>query len=116
MHRSTLLALLAVLAFVSLGLPDGLFGVSWPSMRGTLAVPLDALGTLVAFQTLGYLTSSSLSGRILRVLPIGSVLALSTLAASLALLGFSITASWPPASSARSCSGSNRPGRSRSWG
>ena len=43
----------------------------------------------------GYLTSSSLSGRILRVLPTGSVLALSTLAAALALLGFSITASWP---------------------
>jgi MFS family permease len=58
-------------------------------------VPLDALGTLVAFQTLGYLTSSSLSGRILRVLPIGSVLALSTLAAALALLGFALTAHWP---------------------
>lgn len=95
MPRTTLLALLAFLAFVSLGLPDGLLGVSWPSMRASFGVPLDALGTLVAFQTLGYLTSSSLSGRILRVLPIGSVLALSTLAAALALLGFSLTETWP---------------------
>ena len=95
MPRSTLLALLAFLAFISLGLPDGLLGVSWPSMSRAFGVPLDALGTLVAVQTLGYLTSSSLSGRILRVLPIGSVLALSTLAAALALLGFSLTASWP---------------------
>lgn len=95
MPRATLLALLAFLAFVSLGLPDGLLGVSWPSMRASFGVPLDALGTLVAFQTLGYLTSSSLSGRLLRVLPIGSVLALSTLAASTALLGFAITAYWP---------------------
>jgi fucose permease len=95
MPRSTLLALLAFLAFISLGLPDGLLGVSWPSMRLSFGVPLDALGTLVAFQTLGYLTSSSLSGRILRVLPIGGVLALSTLGAALALLGFALTTHWP---------------------
>ena len=95
MPRTTLLALLAFLAFISLGLPDGLLGVSWPSMRLGFGVPLDALGTLVAVQTLGYLTSSSLSGRLLRVLPIGSVLALSTLAAALALLGFAVSAYWP---------------------
>jgi fucose permease len=95
MPRSTLLALLAFLAFISLGLPDGLLGVSWPSMRLGFDLPLDALGTLVVFQTLGYLTSSSLSGRLLRVLPIGSVLALSTLAAALALLGFALAAHWP---------------------
>ena len=95
MPRATLLALLAFLAFVSLGLPDGLLGVSWPSMRLGFGVPLDALGTLVAVQTLGYLTSSSLSGRLLRVLPIGSLLALSTLAAALALLGFATTSLWP---------------------
>ena len=94
MPRTTLLALLAFLAFISLGLPDGLLGVSWPSIRSGFGVPLDALGILVAFQTAGYLTSSSLSGRILRVLPIGSVLAVSTLAAALALLGFAMTASW----------------------
>ena len=95
MPRSTLLALLAFLAFISLGLPDGLLGVSWPSMRLAFGLSLDALGTLVVFQTLGYLTSSSLSGRILRVLPIGGVLALSTLSAALALLGFALTAHWP---------------------
>jgi fucose permease len=95
MPRSTLLALLAFLAFISLGLPDGLLGVSWPSMRLGFDLPLDALGTLVVFQTLGYLTSSSFSGRLLRVLPIGSVLALSTLAAALALLGFALAAHWP---------------------
>ncbi len=94
MPSITFLALLAFLAFVSLGLPDGLLGVSWPSIRSGFGVPLDALGLLVAFQTAGYLTSSSLSGRVLRVLPIGSLLALSTLAAALALLGFAITTSW----------------------
>lgn len=95
MPRRAYLALLAFLAFVSLGLPDGLLGVSWPSMRGDLGVPLDALGVLVAFQTAGYLLSSFLSGRVLRVLAIGSVLALSTLAAAVALLGIATATSWP---------------------
>ena len=95
MPRRTYLALLAFLAFVSLGLPDGLLGVSWPSMRSDFGLPLDAFGLLVGFQTAGYLASSSFAGRILRVMPIGSVLALSTAAAATALLGFAATSSWP---------------------
>lgn len=62
MPRRTFLALLAFLAFISLGQPDGLLGVSWPSIRGDFGLPLDALGLLVAVQTAGYLTSSFLSG------------------------------------------------------
>ncbi|GGK35002.1 MFS transporter [Deinococcus malanensis] len=58
-------------------------------------MPLGALGLLASFATAGYLTASFLSGRILRVLPIGSMLALSTLAAALALLGFALTSYWP---------------------
>lgn len=92
--RSTLLALLAFLAFVSLGLPDGLLGVAWPSIRESLGVPLDALGLLVAVQTAGYLLSSFVSGRVLRVMSIGAVLTVSTLAAALALLGFALTQWW----------------------
>jgi len=88
------IALLAFLAFVSLGLPDGLLGVSWPSMSDGFGVPLDALGLLVTFQTAGYLLSSFLSGRLLRVMAIGDVLVLSTLAAATALLGFAVTSSW----------------------
>ncbi|KEF33580.1 MFS transporter [Deinococcus sp. RL] len=93
--RASVLALLAFLAFVSLGLPDGLLGVAWPSMRGDFGVPLDALGVLAATQTAGYLTASFLSGRLLRVMPIGTVLALSTLAAAAALLGFAAAPAWP---------------------
>lgn len=95
MHTRTLLALLAFLAFVSLGLPDGLLGVAWPSMRSSFGLPLDALGVLVGVSTAGYLISSFLTGRILRVLPIGSMLALSTASAALALLGFSLAPEWP---------------------
>ena len=95
MSRQFLLALLAFLAFISLGLPDGLLGVSWPSISATFAIPLEALGLLVAVTTAGYLTSSFLGGAILRRLSIGVVLALSTAAAAAALLGFAVSPRWP---------------------
>ena len=95
MSRRRFLALLAFLAFISLGLPDGLLGVSWPSVRGDFGLPLDALGLLVAVTTAGYLTSSFFSGTVLRALPIGTVLALSTAAAATALLGFALAPVWP---------------------
>ena len=95
MPPSALLVLLAFLAFVSLGLPDGLLGPSWPSMRGGFGLPLDALGALVVAATAGYLTSSFLSGAILRRLPLGTVLALSTAAAATALAGIALAPAWP---------------------
>jgi fucose permease len=95
MSRQLLLALLAFLAFISLGLPDGLLGVSWPSISATFAVPLEALGLLVAVTTAGYLTSSFLGGAILRRMSIGAVLVLSTAAAAAALLGFAVSPHWP---------------------
>lgn len=95
MSHRTLVALLAFLAFISLGLPDGLLGVSWPSIRKEFGLPLDALGLLVAVATAGYLTSSFLSGMILRALPLGTVLTISTAAAATALLAFAVSPSWP---------------------
>ena len=50
---SPLLVVLAYVGFISLGLPDGLLGVAWPSMRGFFHLPLDALGTLLLTFTTG---------------------------------------------------------------
>lgn len=88
-------AALAFAAFISLGLPDGVLGVAWPSIRGAFRLPLDALGILIAVTTVGYLAASFCGGAILRRLPIGSLLALSTAAASAALLGVAIAPGWP---------------------
>jgi fucose permease len=94
MSQRALLAALAFVAFVSLGLPDGLLGVSWPTIRGDFGLPLENLGLLVSFTVAGYLTASFMSGAILRRVPIGTVLAASTLAAAIGLLGFAVTPSW----------------------
>ncbi len=85
--RGLLLLGLCYLGFVSLGLPDGLLGVAWPSIRRSFALPLDALGPLLLATTTGYVASSSASGWILRRTHVGALLTLScaTTAASLAL-------------------------------
>jgi fucose permease len=88
------LALLACIAFVGLGLPDGLLGVAWPSMRGTFGVPLDALGALLVSFTLGFVGSSFASGRVVARVGLGSVLALSCGATGLCLLGYAASGSW----------------------
>ena len=88
------LASLASLAFVALGLPDGLLGVAWPSMRASFGLPLDALGTLLVSFTCGYVGSSVMGGRLLARLGLGLVLVLSCLATGLSLLGYASTSSW----------------------
>ncbi len=94
-HRSSFLLIgLASLSFVSLGLPDGLLGVAWPSIRAYFELPLDALGTLLVLFMTGYLLSSFSSGHILTRLNVGSLLALSCLATAVSLLGYALTTRW----------------------
>ncbi|MEO3774083.1 MFS transporter [Micromonospora sp. B9E7] len=88
--RASLL-LLAYLAFVSLGLPDGLLGVSWPSTRSDFGVPTEAVGWVLTAGTVGYLASSVLAGFTLARVGVGALLAGSTLLASLALIGYSVS-------------------------
>ncbi|MEV1158859.1 MFS transporter [Micromonospora chokoriensis] len=88
--RASLL-LLAYLGFVSLGLPDSLLGVGWPSIRGDFDVPTEAVGWVLTAGTIGYLTSSVLAGFTLARVGVGALLAGSTLLASLALTGYSVS-------------------------
>jgi fucose permease len=85
---------LAALAFVSLGLPDGLLGVAWPSLRASFGLELDALGALLVAATLGYVASSFSSGRLLGRINLGTVLAVSCGLTAAALLGYASASSW----------------------
>ena len=101
MHAPTtqpkrLVAPLAALAFVSLGLPDGLLGVAWPSMRVFFGVDLQALGGLLVATTAGYVASSFSSGQTSSPLePRGTVLAASCLLTASGLLGYTAASRWP---------------------
>src|ERR671933_436507 len=85
---------LSFLGFISLGLPDGLLGVAWPSIRQSLGVPLDALGALLLTTAAGYLLSSLSSGWVLDRLGLGRLLALSGFLTALGLLGYAIAPAW----------------------
>lgn len=93
--RRHLLVVLAGLAFVSLGLPDGLLGVAWPSIRASFGLDLDALGALLVATTAGYVGSSFSSGPLLKRMNLGAVLALSCLLTGAALLGYAAVSHWP---------------------
>ena len=47
MAHAVLLAVI-YLAFISLGLPDSVLGVAWPSMRSGFGQPLEAAGLIKA--------------------------------------------------------------------
>jgi fucose permease len=88
------LILLAYVAFIALGMPDGLLGVAWPSMRADFSIPIDSLGMLLAAGTTGYLTSSFLNGPLISRWGVGKVLAISCAMTGTALLGYTLVPSW----------------------
>ena len=94
-HRSKLgLIVLAYIAFISLGMPDGLFGVAWPSIRETFGLRLDSIGAFFFAGTTGYMLSSFFSGKIISRLGVGGTLAASCALTASALLGYTLVPSW----------------------
>ena len=88
------LILLAYVAFIALGMPDGLLGVAWPSMRADFSIPLDSLGLLLFAGVTGYITSSFLSGALIARMGVGNLLAVSCALTGSALVGYTLVPSW----------------------
>ena len=88
------LVILAFVAFIALGLPDGLLGVGWPSIRAGFGIPLDAIGMLLAAAVTGYMTSSFLSGFLLSRVGVGRMLAASCFLTGFALIGYTLVPQW----------------------
>lgn len=86
---------LILVAFVALGMPDGMLGVAWPSIRATFDQPLAALGQLLIAGTCGYLSASSASGFLTDRLGFGALLTGSACASALAMLAYAAAPSWP---------------------
>jgi len=91
---TTLLLIIIYLAFISLGLPDAILGVAWPSMRLDLGMTLDAAGGIALVTTTGTIASSLLSGHIIERLGTGKVTFMSGAMTSLALLGMAYAPSY----------------------
>ncbi len=88
------LIIISFIAFISLGLPDGLLGVAWPGIRDYFDLPVDALGIILIFGTGGYMLSSFMSGVLMRRLGIGKLLSLSCAATAGSLFVYASTSNW----------------------
>ncbi len=88
------LIIFAYIAFIALGMPDGLLGVAWPSIRTSFSVPLDAIGMLIPASVAGYLTSSFLSGPLISRWGIGKVLSVSCAMTGVAIISYTIVPVW----------------------
>ncbi len=92
---SLFLLIITYLGFISLGLPDSLLGVVWPSVYPHFGVSAGYLGVVLAVTVCGYLVSSLLTGRLLQVLGVGGLLAASCALVSVSLAGFALAPAWP---------------------
>ena len=87
----SLLLALIYMAFISLGLPDGLLGAAWPVVHTEMAVPEAYMGIISMIISGGTIVSSLFSDKLTRRLGAGLVTALSVALTAVALLGFALS-------------------------
>jgi fucose permease len=92
--NSRTLAALGLGGFVVLGLPDGMVGTAWPTMRHTFHQPLGSLGLLLVFGTIGNLVTSLSTGRTLRRFGVGRLLVVAGLIAATGALLIATSPVW----------------------
>jgi len=88
-------ATIAFGGFVILGLPTGMLGIAWPSMRAHLDAPLAGLGVVLAAMTVTEFGSSALSGIVRARFGTVALLLLPTALAAGGLLLFTLAQTWP---------------------
>src|SRR5689334_3377169 len=88
-RSSAALLALAYLAFISLGLPDAVLGVAWPSVRDSFHLAQALLGAPLALAATAYFISGLFAGRLIQRAGIGLLLAGSTALVATGVLVFS---------------------------
>ena len=82
------------IAFISLGLPDSLFGSAWPVMYEQLNVTISYAGIITMVIAGGTIISSLMSDKLTKRFGAGLVTAVSVMMTAVALLGFSASNSF----------------------
>lgn len=88
---ATVLLIVIFVSYISLGIPDSLFGAAWPAIYSEFGLPVSYANFITVIHSLGTIASSLLSATIIKKLGTAKVTFLSTLLTSLALLGFSLS-------------------------
>jgi fucose permease len=82
--------ILSLGSFVVLGLPDGMLGTAWPSMRGTFGAPVSELGLVLLLATAGSVLVTAFVGRLILRLGVPALLGVAGLTAAAGYAGFAV--------------------------
>lgn len=88
---ATLLLLIIYIAFISLGIPDSLFGTAWPAIYSELALPISYGSFVTIIISCGTIISSLLSSLLLSRFGTEIICIFSTALTAIALLMFSFS-------------------------
>ena len=88
---ATLLLVIIYIAFISLGIPDSLFGTAWPAIYSELTLPISYGSFVTIIISCGTIISSLLSSRLLARFGTGFICIFSTALTAIALLLFSFS-------------------------
>ena len=88
---ATLLIAVIYAAFIGLGLPDSLFGASWPSIYTEFGLPFSLGGLVSAICFVGTTISSLLSTWLIKHLGTNRLTAACTLLTALSMFGYSVS-------------------------
>ena len=94
-QRGLLLLAIAYLGFVSLGLPDTVAGVAWPSVRERFTLSQSAFGLVFIALGCGYCASGFFGGKLTHALGLGNLLWISSAFVAVAMLGSGLAPAWP---------------------
>lgn len=85
---------IAFLAFISIGVPDAVLGVAWPSIRQTFGLAVSQLGALLISGMVGYLVSCFYGGMLIERLGVGKLLAVSSIAITAVACANALAPAW----------------------
>lgn len=91
---ATVLLLIIYAVFIGLGIPDSSFGPAWPAIFPDFNVPVSFANFVEMTVSLGTITASFFSAKIINKLGTGLVVTLSTFLSCFAILGFSLSPSF----------------------
>ena len=89
-----LLVVIAYVGFISLGLPDTLIGVAWPSVRETFGLEQGAIALIFFGAAASYAISSFFAGRIVNSVGVGILLSASTALVACSIFGYALAPAW----------------------
>lgn len=87
----TLLLCVILTIFISFGLPDSILGTAWPSIYVEYGLPISFIGYISAVNSMGKISASIISSRLIRRLGTGMTAALSTIFVAAGLFIYYLT-------------------------